>query len=74
MANLCFCIYYFMTMLDSESSLSFGYGLLSALSVSLILGAILLMRWRPMWPLFNDSCIIIGACCKSFLIGDRSGL
>ena len=44
-ANLCFCIYYFMTMLDSESSLSFGYGLLSALSVSLILGAILLMRW-----------------------------
>ena len=40
-ANLCFCIYYFMTMLDSESSLSFGYGLLSALSVSLILGAIL---------------------------------
>ena len=43
--NLCFCVYYFITMLDSESSQSLGYGFLSALSVSLILGAILLMRW-----------------------------
>lgn len=43
--NLCFCVYYFMTMLDSESSQSLGYGFLSSLSVFLILGAILLMRW-----------------------------
>ena len=43
--NLCFCVYYFMTMLDSESSQSLGYGFLSSLSVFLVLGAILLMRW-----------------------------
>lgn len=44
-ANLCLGVGYFVTMFDNEGSQGVGYGLLSALCCSFILGAILLMRW-----------------------------